>query len=203
MISGLTLTAIVTTTAALVAVYIAWQQWRTARHKLAVDLFDRRLQTYRALNEAITTRHNEVLALTFEQVTSNPPTQALAAFWAAKSDAYFLFGRDVQKAIDWTEEKLRILLDEKSEFTTDPDRKMPDYVKVIRASANVFGAQDRLLEAVKPYMMLGMIGAARPRLWRRREPLGSGAEHAGPDRTNELVTSLAEAAGPIDRSNPE
>ena len=81
--------AIASSFAAIVVAYVAWQQWRTARHKLAVDLFDRRLAAYRALNNAIGTRHNEILALTFEQVTRDPPTAALREFWAASQTRIF------------------------------------------------------------------------------------------------------------------
>ena len=188
---ALTPTAVASAVAALVAVYIAWQQWRTARHKLAVDLFDRRLQAYRKLNDSITARHNEILALTFDQITRDPPTEALGAFWTAKSDAYFLFGPHVHRAMDRVEERLRLLLDAKADFTTDPDRHPADYVKVIRFSANVFGAQDRLLEAAKPYMMMGAVGAARSLRWRKREQLVASTEHTNREHNNELLTNLA------------
>lgn len=184
-------TAIVTAAAALIAVYVSWQQWRTARHKLAVDLFDRRLQAYRALNNAVTARHNEILALTFDQITRDPPAEALSAFWTAKSDAYFLFGPHVHRAMDRVEDRLKLLLDAKAEFTTDPDRHPSDYVKVIRYSANVFGAQDRLLEAAKPYMMMGAVGAARSLIWRKKEQLGASIEHTNLGRNDELLTNLA------------
>lgn len=188
---ALTPTAALTAITALIAVYIAWQQWRTARHKLAIDLFDRRLRTYRDLNDAIANRHNEILALTFDQVTSDPPTQALTALWTAKSDAYFLFGKDVHQAIEKVEDRLGLLLEAKAEFTTNPDSQPPDYVKVIRFSANVFGAQDRLLEAVRPYMMMGAVSVARSFRWKRRERLGAGSEHVTRDQTAELMTNLA------------
>ena len=36
-----------------VAVYIAWQQWKTARQKLRLDLFDRRYAFYESLKQMI------------------------------------------------------------------------------------------------------------------------------------------------------
>lgn len=182
--------AIASSFAAIVVAYVAWQQWRTARHKLAVDLFDRRLAAYRALNNAIGARHNEILALTFEQVTRDPPTAALGEFWAAKSDAYFLFGPRFHQAAERVEDRLRSLLEAKTTFMMDRNAHPSEYVAVIKASANVFGAQDKLLGATKPYMMMGSVGAAKSLRWRREE-LGAGTELAGPKVNQDLIKGLA------------
>jgi hypothetical protein len=47
------LAALLTPTIALVAVYIAWQQWRTNRNKLKFELFERRYAFYEAAKELI------------------------------------------------------------------------------------------------------------------------------------------------------
>ena len=47
------LAALLTPTIAIVAAYIAWQQWRTNRNKLKLDLFERRYAYYEAASELI------------------------------------------------------------------------------------------------------------------------------------------------------
>jgi hypothetical protein len=47
------LSALLTPTIALVAVYIGWQQWRTNRNKLKLDLFERRMAIYEAARDLI------------------------------------------------------------------------------------------------------------------------------------------------------
>jgi len=47
------LQAALTPSVALIAVYIGWQQWRTARDKLNLDLFAKRLAIYEALQELL------------------------------------------------------------------------------------------------------------------------------------------------------
>ncbi|MBC7160507.1 MAG: hypothetical protein H5U26_00145 [Immundisolibacter sp.] len=48
-----TLAALLTPTIAIIAVYIGWQQWRTNRNKLKLDLFDRRFTVYDAARTLI------------------------------------------------------------------------------------------------------------------------------------------------------
>jgi hypothetical protein len=67
---------------AILGAAIAYRQWRTARDKLRLDLFDRRMAVYSA-------------AKTFLNVAliRRPETRDLLAFSRAKDEAMFLFGR--------------------------------------------------------------------------------------------------------------
>jgi hypothetical protein len=44
---------IVAVVVGLVASYIAWRQWQTAKHRLRLDMFDRRLAVYNAVKNLI------------------------------------------------------------------------------------------------------------------------------------------------------
>jgi hypothetical protein len=72
-------------------VLIAWLQWRVARNKLRLDLFDRRYKVYEA------TRKFLGLILRNGAFTDLELTE----FELATSDAKFLFGDDV---VQWLEE---------------------------------------------------------------------------------------------------
>ena len=83
------LQGLLTPVIAVVALYIGWQQWRTAAAKTKLDLFDRRFQ---AIQEV-----RKVLERMFgARVTSDE----VSAFWLATANAEFLFGEDVRKYRD-------------------------------------------------------------------------------------------------------
>ncbi|MAF04697.1 hypothetical protein [Herbaspirillum sp.] len=47
------LTALLTPLTAIFVAYIAWQQWRLSRHKLKLDLFEKRWAIYAAANDLL------------------------------------------------------------------------------------------------------------------------------------------------------
>ncbi len=86
------LQGLLTPTIALIAVGIAYMQWRTAHQKVILDLFDRRLKVYDEINAAVIQAVAEQGNLaTFE---------ATRRIWRAWGDARFLFGPEVLQAID-------------------------------------------------------------------------------------------------------
>jgi hypothetical protein len=84
------LTALLTPTIAIVATYIAWQQWHTNKQKLDLDLYDRRLRIYEEVRK--------LLSIVVRDATVT--TDALLAFRTSVSEADFLFGSDVISYID-------------------------------------------------------------------------------------------------------
>jgi len=48
-----TLTALMTPTIAVAVAWVSFQQWKTARAKLNLDLFDRRYAVYRGATDAL------------------------------------------------------------------------------------------------------------------------------------------------------
>lgn len=82
--------ALLTPAIAVVATYVAWQQWRTNRQKLALDLYDRRIHTYEQVKKILSIIMREAHA-TYDE---------LLAFRSATSDADFLFGPEIPKYLD-------------------------------------------------------------------------------------------------------
>lgn len=82
-------TACLTPIIAIVATYIAWQQWQTNRTKLLLDRYDRRLRVY----EEVT----RILSLIARDAKAN--TEDLLKFRAAVSEADFLFGSEIPSYI--------------------------------------------------------------------------------------------------------
>ena len=84
------LVALLTPVIAAIAVYIAYQQWRTNRRKLALDLYDRRLRIYQATVEYISA------------VLSNlhPTLEVILKFRRSTAEVDFLFGQDIKKYLD-------------------------------------------------------------------------------------------------------
>ena len=65
--------------------FIAWQQWRVARNKLRMDLFDRRYKVYEATRQFLSVILRDA---TFKD-------SDLFTFYAGISDSEFLFRSDV------------------------------------------------------------------------------------------------------------
>lgn len=82
--------ALLTPAIAVVTAYIAWQQWRTNRQKLALDLYDRRVSVYEQVKKILSIVMREAHA-TYDE---------LLAFRSATSQADFLFGPEIPKYLD-------------------------------------------------------------------------------------------------------
>ena len=75
---------------AAVAVYIAWQQWKTNQEKLNLDRYDRRLRVYEEVRK--------ILSIVMRDAYAS--TDDLLKFRTSVSEADFLFGPEVMKHID-------------------------------------------------------------------------------------------------------
>lgn len=78
--------ALLTPLIALIAVYIAYQQWQTNRRKLELELYDGRLRVYQTVAQFVS---NVVADASLEQ-------QDLSDLWRNTAEADFLFGSDVR-----------------------------------------------------------------------------------------------------------
>src|SRR5262245_23163525 len=84
------LKALLTPTIAVIAAYIALQQWRTNRQKLELDLYSHRLRIYEEVRK--------ILSIILRDAKVS--TEDLLKFRTAVSEADFLFGKDVVAYID-------------------------------------------------------------------------------------------------------
>ncbi len=82
--------ALLTPLIAIVATYIAWQQWKTNRQKLALDLYERRLHIYQEVRKT--------LGLVMRDGSIS--LQILLEFYSSVSEAHFLFGPEIAEYID-------------------------------------------------------------------------------------------------------
>lgn len=82
--------ALLTPIIAVVATYIAWQQWRTNRQKLLLDRYDRRLRVYEEVRQ--------ILSLILRDVKAS--YDDLLKFRTSVSEADFLFGPEITNYVD-------------------------------------------------------------------------------------------------------
>ena len=75
---------------AVVATYIAWQQWQTNRQKLNLERYDRRLHVYEEVRK--------ILSIILRDAGAS--TDDLLKFITSVSEADFLFGTDITEYID-------------------------------------------------------------------------------------------------------
>ena len=75
---------------AVVATYIAWQQWKTNEQKLVLDRYDRRLKVYEEVRK--------ILSIILRDAKAS--YEDLLKFRTAVSEADFLFGPEIPTYID-------------------------------------------------------------------------------------------------------
>lgn len=82
--------ALLTPLIAIVATYIAWQQWNTNKQKLILDRYDRRLRIYEEVRKILSILLRDA-KVSFEE---------LLKFRTSVSEADFLFGPEISEYID-------------------------------------------------------------------------------------------------------
>ena len=82
--------ALLTPLIAVVATYIAWQQWQTNRQKLVLERYDRRLRVYEEVRK--------ILSIIFRDAKAS--YEDLLKFRTSVSEADFLFGPEIAEYID-------------------------------------------------------------------------------------------------------
>jgi uncharacterized ubiquitin-like protein YukD len=75
---------------AIVATYIAWQQWKTNKQKLNLERYDRRLRVYEEVRKILSIIARD----------AKVSTEDLLKFRTAVSEADFLFGQEITTYID-------------------------------------------------------------------------------------------------------
>ncbi len=82
--------ALLTPLIAIVATYIAWQQWRTNQQKLNLERYDRRLRVYEEVRK--------ILSIVMRDARAG--YEDLLKFRTSVSEADFLFGPEIPAYID-------------------------------------------------------------------------------------------------------
>lgn len=134
---------------AILGLCIAFGQWTTARHKLILDLYDRRRAIYSKINTPISRA----------MVNGTTDGQQIFDYLEVLDEAQFLFGEDVLRFI----EQYRILLIEHAEATTmlkdegrhlSPDERDRYVKKHSKLMYELGDFRSRLIELLKPYMLM-------------------------------------------------
>ena len=84
------LQALTVPTIAAFGIYIAWRQWLTAHDKLKLDLFDRRLEAYRGLRNAVAPVNG----------SGKVRNEDFDAFAQAMYDMHFLFSKAMEREVE-------------------------------------------------------------------------------------------------------
>lgn len=153
---------------AIVVGWIAYQQWRTAKDKLALDLFDRRFAAHRALVHSIKTWSQEPYRPSSpnEIIRGNSPT--FTQLNREMAEARFLFGEDVIDQLRATVEILLTLERQKDAIHEIPADAPADgggskmAQAVIKTLHKLTVAQRELDHRVERYMMLDRISVGKP-----------------------------------------
>ncbi len=106
-----TTASILTVTIAAIVAFIAWLQWRTAREKVVLDLFDKRFAMYDEMR-AVVTRYTQ----------HGIDDAGYNQFLRASSRAQFLFGPEVKVFLEATKVDL---MWEMATSTIDPRTPVP------------------------------------------------------------------------------
>tara|TARA_R110002051_G_scaffold225076_3_gene288032 strand:+ start:6007 stop:6549 length:543 start_codon:yes stop_codon:yes gene_type:complete len=137
--------------AAIVA-WVAIQQWITARDKLALDLFDRRFEAWKALDTAFDGYLADLSKSYDDGVLDPEPGFDSMNFVRAESHTRFLFGEDFREKLG----ELTTHLFHLREGPADGSMYIPMRRHAVRLRWELEDIAER-------YMMLKSIGVARPR----------------------------------------
>lgn len=151
-----------------IVAWIAYQQWVTAKNKLALDLFDKRFAANKRIIDLMAQRANERV---------EKADRMIGAYGTPLSDeldreiieARYLFGEAVFQKMIATTDKLESLVRAKSKLHEINDVLLDDPVldahmaKISTAWRTVSRLKHEVADLVEPYMMLDHISVSRPR----------------------------------------
>lgn len=113
-----TISAFLTPLIAIIAIYIAWQQWRTSKQKLDLDRYDRRLKIYSEIKNLIRVVVRE----------GDASFDAIMQLRINSSEADFLFGPDIRDYIEEIiDHALKLSLAHRAYDDAVKGLKRPDY----------------------------------------------------------------------------
>lgn len=133
----------------LIVSFFSWRQWLTAREKLVLDLFDRRLANYSSWASAIEDRHALIADSAIGSHWHSPSLSSDPTLMQAATVARLLFGRVVYADI----QQLVRIVDEMSGPGADWETLHFEYLSRWAV----------LSISIDDYLMLDQIGTARRR----------------------------------------
>jgi hypothetical protein len=144
---------------AVCVAYVAFQQWRTARDKLRLDLFDRRLSNYQSIAATVRAYLAAVRDLKFPNAESSEVSTQHDEFWSLYDSARFLFGPDVCDCLDDISERLINFKNIKAGLVMGEEEVRP--IHLLDAEAEVQIGLSDLRNTVAKYVSLGHIAVRK------------------------------------------
>jgi hypothetical protein len=135
---------------AVVAVYIARQQWKTNAHKLKLDLYDRRFKVFEAARE--------ILGLMY---TSGVRDAQLLNFLTKTADTEFLFGREVKEYLEEIYRHVQTLISANSQMSANWETPVEVRSRIAEAETTevrwATGEVNRIADRFKKYLNLSKL----------------------------------------------
>lgn len=147
---------VLTTVIAVLAVLIAYFQWRTAHEKVVIDLFDRRMKIYTECQKIL----HKIVASPKAATDENGHE-----FKGAANDAEFLFGDEVVRRFEKVEKAIFDLTTYNAELNGDtPKNEHKELVEKWRIAIDEIAAfyKKDFRSLLRPYMQLNQ----KLRQWR-------------------------------------
>lgn len=147
----------------MIVAFIAWRQWETAKDKLTIDLFDRRLLAWQRIQKSLKDRTKEILAAHDNEMQPAFVNDTVHGLWTALDDAQFLFGPEVRTAFQELDDAVFAWGGMHPHEWTPAEGDRSSKLRAVRVGhKRVNDARAKLREAVEPYMALDKIGVALP-----------------------------------------
>lgn len=174
-IIGPLITAVATIIAATTVGVFSWRQWRIAKDKLALDLFDRRMAASTAFTDAAVARMEEIAdtrSYNYADHLENPqPIVKQLELTKRTTDIHFLFGPEV------TARATRILINLTKqsqlheEMMKEKELLTPGFEAYWAERMRLTNLSSDFRKSLEPYMMLGDIAVNRPaKRWKLEWP---------------------------------
>jgi len=139
--------ALLTPLIAIIALGIGYQQLRTNRDKVRLDLFERRLSGYEVTSSLLVAMH----------VKCEVDSDQLTSFWNGTNKSQFLFGEDVNEYLKKLTEKATLLAADSNSISREIDLTKPQKAeigkrKLTPSLSRLANEQNRLEELFEPYL---------------------------------------------------
>jgi hypothetical protein len=130
---------------AVLALLVAYGQYRTARHQRRIELFDRRFSIYtRTIDFVRASCRGDTVA-----------SEIAADFWAAVTEAQFLFGKDVIHALEVIKDRAIDISVSKSMISATPPEEELKYVYSMHDHQQWFSrAEEPVTKVFRHYLRL-------------------------------------------------
>lgn len=135
---------------AIFGVWIAYQQWRTAREKLRLDLFERRVSVFVALRKYVATITQK----------GGPEPDDVTKFGEAFEQAQFLFGKDVREFLKEVGDRgIRLRMQKRGQIDPNAiDRAVEENMKDLEAHRKVY---EQMYDVFSDYLSFEEIKASK------------------------------------------